>query len=84
MANTLFADPKTLKDGVNKYLKELPADLICALQMWYEGLGGQGVPNAEEMSAMQDAITASSGWKDVGQLRYEKFGLQKSYKRVKS
>jgi hypothetical protein len=83
MANTLFSDPNALKAGAQKYLSELPADLICALQMWYEGLGGQGVPNPEEMAAMQDLIASSPGWKDVGPVRYEKFGVQQSYKRIK-
>jgi hypothetical protein len=83
MANTLFSDPKALKAGVDKYLTELPSDLICALQMWYEGLGGQGVPNGGEMAAMQELIAAAPGWKDVGPVRYEKFGVQMSYKRVK-
>ena len=82
MAKISIDDPKALKAGVDQYLKELPADLICALQMWYEGLGGQGVPNTADMAAMQDALGKAPGWKDVGVMRYEKYGMQKSYKRA--
>ena len=75
------SDPKALNDSVEKYLGEFPGDLICGLQLWYEGLGGQGVPNKAEMAAIQDAIAGAPGWTDVGIVRYEKFGAQKSYKR---
>jgi len=81
MAKIDVSDPKALKTAAEKYLGELPSDLVCALQMWYEGLGGQGVPNAGEMEAMQNAIAAAPGWKDIGDTRYEKFGVQKSFKR---
>ena len=81
MAKTDVSDPKALKEAVGKYLGAFPGDLICALQLWYEGLGGQGVPNAAEMTAIQDAIAGTPGWEDAGGVRYEKFGVQKSYKR---
>ena len=80
MAKIDVSDPKALKEAAAKYLGEFPSDLICALQLWYEGLGGQGVPNAAEMTAVQDAIASSPGWTDVGNARYEKFGVQRSYK----
>ena len=76
-------EPTALKAAIDKYFGVFPGDLICALQVWYEGLGGQGVPNAVEMTAIQNAISALPGWKDVGDVRYEKFGVQKSYKLVK-
>ena len=75
------SDPKALKAAVEKYLAEFPGDLICALQLWYEGLGGQGVPDASAMAAIQDAIVNAPGWTDVGSVRYEKYGAQRSYKR---
>ena len=81
MAKTDVSDPKALRAAVDKYLGEFPGDLICALQLWYEGLGGQGVPTPEEMAAMESALGATPGWKDVGSVRYEKFGAQQSYKR---
>jgi len=83
MVRCSVTDPNALRPAVDKYFNEFPGELICALQLWYEGLGGQGVPNAVEMTAIQDAIAATPGWKDVGVVRYEKFGMQHSYKRVK-
>ena len=76
------SDPKALKAAVGKYLNEFPGDLICGLQLWYEGLGGQGVPTPDGMTAIQNEIASTPGWKDVGNVRYEKFGVQKSYRRV--
>ena len=83
MARIDVSDPKALKTAVDKYLGEFPGEIINALQLWYEGLGGQGVPNAAEMAAIQDGIAGTPGWNDVGVVRFEKFGMQKSYKRVK-
>jgi hypothetical protein len=83
MARIDVSDPKALRTAADKYFSEFPGELICALQLWYEGLGGQGVPNAAEMTAIQDAIAATPGWTDVGNVRYEKFGVQQSYKRNK-
>ena len=82
MAKIDVSDPKALKTAVEKYLSEFPGDLICALQLWYEGLGGQGVPNLAEIAAIQDEIARKPGWSDVGNVRYEKYGAQKSYKSV--
>ena len=81
MAKIDVSDPKALGAAVEKYLGAFPGDLICALQLWYEGLGGQGVPNTAEMAAIQDALDKAPGWKDVGVVRYEKYGMQKSYKK---
>ena len=80
MARIDVSDPKALRAAADKYFSEYPGELICGLQLWYEGLGGQGVPNAIEMTAIQDAIAKTPGWTDVGDVRYEKFGVQKSYK----
>ena len=77
------SDPKALKAAVEKYLGKFPGDLICALQLWYEGLGGQGVPTPAEMAAMEATLGSAAGWKDVGGVRFEKFGVQKSYKLIK-
>ena len=82
MAKIDVADSKALQTAVKKYLGAFPGDLICALQLWYEGLGGMGVPDACAMAGIQDAIAQTPGWTDAGQVRYEKFGVQQSYKRV--
>ena len=80
MARIDVSDPKALKTAVGKYLSDFPGDLICALQLWYEGLGGQGVPTPEELAAIDAELGAATGWLDVGGVRFEKFGVQKSYK----
>lgn len=72
-----------LKGAMTSWLKEFPGDLICARQIWYEGLGGCGVPNPADMQAMEDVLNSQSGWKNVGNQRYEKFGAQNSWKRSK-
>jgi len=83
MAKIDVSDPKALKAAVEKYLGEFPGDIVFALLLWYQGLGGQGVPNADEMTAIQDAIAGTPGWADAGRMRDERFGVQLSYKRVK-
>ena len=82
MAKIDVSDPKALKAAVEKYLGEFPGDIVFALLLWYQGLGGQGVPNAAEMTAIQDAILSTPGWADAGRMRDERFGVQLSYKRV--
>jgi hypothetical protein len=83
MARVDVSDQNALKAATDKYLDEYPGELICALQLWYEGLGGQGVPNAIETPAIEAAIANTPGWADVGGVRYEKYGVQKSYKRAR-
>jgi hypothetical protein len=72
---------QALKSVMTQWLEEFPGDLICARQIWYEGLGGCGVPNPAEMQAMEDVLNRLSDWKNVGNQRYEKFGVQNSWKR---
>jgi len=71
------------KAAVAKYLAEFPGDLICARQIWYEGLGGQGVANPETVLEIEAAIDAVANWSNVGSVRYEKFGEQNSWKLAK-
>ena len=70
-----------LKIAMTAWLNEFPGDLICARQIWYEGLGGCGVANPADMAAMEDVLNSLSDWKSVGDVRYEKFGMQNSWKR---
>jgi hypothetical protein len=74
---------KELTAAIKRYLNTFPGDTICARQIWYEGLGGHGVPNPMDMDAMHAVLNSLSDWKPVGNLRYEKFGLQNSFNRVK-
>ena len=83
MAIIDVSDPKALGAAVEKYLGEFPGDLICSLQLWYEGLGGQGVPRPAETAAIEAALDDATGWAGAGIVRYEKYGMQKSYKRAK-
>ena len=71
-----------LAAAMKKWLGEFPGDMICARQIWYEGLGGCGVPNPADMNAMEAVLNSLTDWKNVGNQRYEKFGAQNSWKRV--
>lgn len=73
---------KELTSAMTNWLKEYPGEIICARQIWYEGLGGYGVPNPADMAAMEDVLNSLTDWKNVGNMRYEKFGGQNSWKRV--
>ena len=68
--------------AMRRYLDEFPGDTICALQLWYEGLGGCGVPTSKDMEAMNAVLNTLDNWKAIGNVRYEKFGVQYSYKKV--
>ena len=83
MARINTADETVLTAAVSKYLEAFPGDTMCALQLWYEGLDGQGAPNPAEMSAMNAALEKAPGWEPRGDVRYEKFGMQKSVGRAK-
>ncbi|MDR0861930.1 MAG: hypothetical protein LBN30_04030 [Oscillospiraceae bacterium] len=83
MAKVNTQNASELKAAVEKYLAEFPGDLICARQLWYEGLGGEGAANATTVAAIEAAIAAVPGWNNVGDVRYEKFGSQNSYKLAK-
>jgi len=80
MARIDVSDPKTLKAAVEKYLGDYQGPAVCALQLWYQGLGGQGVPNPAEMAAIENAIAGTSGWESIGDIRDERFGVQKTFK----
>ena len=45
MRNIDPIDPKAQAERVEVWLEEYPGDLICARQLWYEGLEGEGVPD---------------------------------------
>ena len=81
MAKYDVSDSKALRAATDRYLGDFPGNLICALQLWYEGLGGQGVPTPAETAVLEAALGATAGWKDAGGVRFEKYGVQQSYKR---
>ena len=82
MSSAITANLSQLRNEITRYLEAFPGDTICARQIWYEGLGGCGVPNPADMAAMESVLSDLPGWKHIGDVRYEKFGTQNSYKRV--
>ncbi|MDR2501885.1 MAG: hypothetical protein LBC78_01395 [Oscillospiraceae bacterium] len=82
MANMNMSSQSSLKSGVDKYLSEFPGKLICARQLWYEGLGGQGTLSPDELAAVETAIESNPSWVSAGSVRYEKFGTQNSFRRT--
>jgi hypothetical protein len=81
MASVNMSSGAEVRVAVDKYLAAVPGPLICARQLWHEGLGGEGILKPRELAEVEAAIAASSGWEDAGDVRYEKFGTQKSWKR---
>ena len=71
-----------LCETMKTYLDAFPGDVVCLLQIWYEALGGYGVPAPADLNAMEKALNGLGGWKSIGEIRYEKFGKQPSYKRI--
>lgn len=82
MSRIDVSDSKALRAATDKFLDAFPCDEVCALQLWYEGLDGQGVPDMAAMKHIDSAIADSQGWKCVGDVMFEKFGVQRSYKRT--
>lgn len=78
-----ISDEKALIAGIEGYLDTFPGDLICARQIWYEGLDGCGIPTEADMEAMHRVLCGQSNWESVGLQRFEKFDMQYSYKRKK-
>ena len=68
------------KTAFAKYIDSFPGDLICARQVWYEGLSGHGIANPETVAEIEAALDGAAGWNHVGNVRYEKFGMQNSWK----
>ncbi|MDR1622075.1 MAG: hypothetical protein LBS00_06855 [Synergistaceae bacterium] len=74
--------PALFQEMLKRYLDDYPGDVVCPLQAWYEGLGGQGTPDEADMKAMRTVLEGLEDWKSIGEIRYEKFGKQPSYRRV--
>lgn len=67
--------------AIPSWLNDFPGDVTCALQIWYEGLGGMGTPNPAEIAAIEEVMAGAKDWEPVGNVRYEKMGQQPSFKR---
>lgn len=83
MSKIATGDKEKLPGAVAQYLAGFPGDTICARQIWYEGLGGCGVPAPAVMAAVHAIMDSREDWQPAGSVRYEKYGLQASFKRVK-
>jgi hypothetical protein len=70
-----------LSSAITRWLKDFPGEMTCALQIWYEGLGGMGTPNPAEIAAIEEVMAGAKGWEPAGNVRYEKMGQQPSFKR---
>ena len=68
------------KTAFAKYMESFPGDLICARQVWYEGLSGHGTANPETVAEIEAALDGVAGWVGIGGARYEKYGMQNSWK----
>lgn len=67
--------------AVTTWLGDFEGDVTCALQIWYEGLGGMGTPNPAEIAAIEKIVAGDKGWEPAGNVRHEKMGQQPSFKR---
>lgn len=81
MSRFYTSNSRTLEAAMKGYLDTFLGDIICARQIWYECLGGYGTPTQEDMKAMQSVLDRLDDWQSIGTVRYEKFGLESSYKR---
>jgi len=70
-----------LSSKIKRWLNGFPGEVTCALQVWYEGLGGMGTPTPAEVAAIEEIVAGFKGWESAGNVRYEKMGLQPSFKR---
>ena len=71
------------KTAFDKFMAEFPGDTICARQLWYEGLNGHGTASPETVAEIEAALDDTPDWKNVGGVRYEKYGTQNSWKLTK-
>jgi hypothetical protein len=81
MAKVNFGSPAEVVAAVGAFLDAFPGSLINARQIWYEGFGGQGIAKAPEVAAIEAALDGVLGGAPAGDVRYEKSGEQKSWKR---
>jgi hypothetical protein len=70
-----------LSTAITRWLNDFPGDVTCALQIWYEGLGGMGTPSPAEVAAIEEIVSGAKDWAPAGNMRHEKMGQQPSFKR---
>ncbi len=75
------ANVEELTRDIQRWLDQFPGDIVCARQIWYEGLNAYGVPNPYDMEALHKVLNGMKDWTFIGDVRHEKFGVQPSYKK---
>lgn len=69
-------------EAVVRYLNEYAGDCICARQIWYECMEGYGKPTQYQLEIIQEIIEPLPDWCLAGDIRYEKYGVERSYKKT--
>lgn len=72
----LFLTKEEIFAKVAEILKNSPSEHSCVYRVWYEGFEGCGRPSTEVTNIINEAM-AAAGWKDIGAMRWEKFGVVK-------
>lgn len=72
------------KQRVTDWLKEFPGDTVCVRQIWYECFEGSGIPNSETYGEIESVLAGSGDWTQAGDIRYEKMGMQPSFRRAQN
>ena len=79
--------PEDSKAGlIQKFLDSYKGDYVCSLMLYREALGnGLSEPKQQELreigSIMNDSVT---GWEKGAQHRFDIYGQQRSWRRVKT
>jgi len=74
-------DTAALEAQIVSYLKELPGETASLYQIWYEQLGGYGVPDADDLARMQAVVEKQDEWESIGTAPDEKFGPVPKWRR---
>jgi hypothetical protein len=80
MTDTDKSDDRSLE--ILKWLEDFPGDVTCAMQVWYECLSSMGTPAPADITAMEEILAGEGNWMPAGNVRYEKMGIQTSFKRT--
>lgn len=71
-----------IREIAEKYMGTFLGRMICPRQLWYEALEGCGVPSDETLETLTSVLRSLPDWEDIGNARYEKLGMQPSFKRI--
>ena len=75
------ANTGEISTAVKRWLDTYPGDTICALQVWYQGLEGCGVPSRTVVETITGILDGMDNWKPLGDVRDERYGVQYSFRR---